>query len=335
MLFIAVLPLLATNPYEYIMKQRQESNAADFAVKKEAIKPEKSKEDTFLDSVIATDIQDSLKAPQYVSYAKNAKILADNKKTLTLKQKSQPQPKIQSKPVYYFVGGYCRVEQDIKIFGSDGFGELRCDLNFGKEGYKKVSVFTKFVPDYKREVLLAFPLYVKIGNVRATAQGYFMNSNKTSLNVADYIDSARIKTLLSKSLLIANDIAYKQATAYMKALQNAQQTQQVTYYNTDNNTVPIVTTNYQKPNPRDYWGVGLVELTSALIRLFGEDYLNNLKPLFKVNKNTLLYTEMVIKEDNASVYAKFGEIEKDRIKAVEQDNKLYQQQLFNGVGGNK
>jgi len=290
-----------------------------------------NKIDTYLDTVIITDIEQH-KNNNIVQTASYAQVLNNNvayQKSLQRQRMQQMRQTKKSSSVLN-VRGYCRLVNNVKIFVSDAFGEVNCDLeNIKTHTNFTAKVFVKFMPDYKREMLLAFPVYATVEGKRLDSVGYFLNATKTSLNVASKVDGVRIKKLLLKGLLVESDIAYKQATAYMGAVRASETQTSTTYIKDGNgNSTPVQSQSTQKPKVRDYINTGIVESVAALIRLFGENSLYELKPLFYINKGDVFYTEMVLK-DNNNMFNKLKNIVGNKTKQIQQDNNNYEQNLMN------
>ena len=87
--------------------------------------------------------------------------------------------------------------------------------------------------------------------------------------------------------------------------------------------MPIVITNYQKPEIKDYVTTGIVEFTSALASLFGKEYLYNLTPLFKVNAGKVVYADLVFKDDEVAIEKKYETLMKNTYDTIKQNNKRW------------
>ena len=323
--------VLNANNY-YINTKNNIDKSSTFSGSSEGIVQKGQKSlDTFTDTTIITDIE-THKNPSTIAQAQNSVFLANNKNyqsRLAKLMKEQMQKKSKKAIDNILnVRGYCRVENIVKVFASDQFGELSCDLRNMKT--KKIfhsQIFVKFMPDYQREMLIAFPVYANINSIRYDATGYFLNATKTSLNIADKIDSVTIKKLLLKGMLVESDIAYKQAMAYMSAIKNSQTSSQTTYVtDAKGNTIPIQSSKTQRPKARDYINTGIVQSIAAIIHLLGENSLYKLRPLFTVNKGDIFYTEMIFKNQN--VFNKMQNMIKQENQNINNNNNAYKQDLM-------
>jgi len=225
-----------------------------------------------------------------------------------------------------FTGGYCTLHDTLSISKSNVYGKLDCLLDFGKGQYKKVEVFTSFYPDYKREMVIAIPSYVAFENQnRATFSGIVLKSDKTSVNVAGWVDNKRLQKLLGEGLLATNDTIYRYATGYMRALAESKRNDTVDYVTTTGpngfqTLVPIRRTNIEPPEVKDYLITGGIELLSNIFSIKGKDYLYSQKPLFAVYPQKL-YIEGVISYDNEGLARRFGQISQSEAKKADTNSK--------------
>ena len=295
------------------------------------IENRKVKIDTYLDTTIYSDIE-NYSLDNKVQEAKYANYLADNKKyqeqISLIKYRQQNTNKNNTNENNILnVSGYCYVTNDIKVYFSDAFNQMNCDLqNIKTKEIYHINVFVKLMPDYKREILIAFPIYATLNNEKYNAVGFFLNAEKTSLNVADEVDGVRIKKLLLKGLLVESDIAYNQAMQYLNDLRASKTSSSVSYVTNGNDqTIPVQSQTTQKPDAKDYINVGVVQSIAALIKMLGENSLYELKPLFYIHKDSVLYTEMILKR--GSVFEKMQKQIQQQENNIIKNNKDYQESL--------
>lgn len=245
--------------------------------------------------------------------------------------KQEKQKASSKKPVNYFVGGYCIIPQTIQLSKGREFTKLNCTMNFGKGGYRPVSVFAALYPDYKKEEVYAIPLYAELpsGN-RATFNGVVLNDSKTSANVADWVDNARLRKLIGEGALAANDIAYKYINGYLQAKAQSRTKTEVHYIQTQNGnntvTTPVETQTVKPPKVGNYLIGAGVELLSKLFSIKGKDYLYSSNPLFIVNPKKV-YVEGVLLFDNAGLAKRFGTISQERESTTLNNNNSWKNDL--------
>jgi hypothetical protein len=303
-------------------------------------------EDDYMDSVIWVDIfekkthgvplpftfSNGIDNPNLLAHPvdkKNEEFAKLEAKALAKQAKLEAQKK---EKVSYFAGGYCTMPYSVSISKGREFMKLNCSLNFGSDNYRPASVFTVLYPDYKRERVYAIPLYIDLpSGKRANFSGIVLNETKTSVNVADWVDNARLRKLIGEGVLAANDIAYKYVSGYLQAKQESRTTTQVHYIATQgangtSTTVPVETKQVKPPKVSDYLIGAGVELLTKLFSLKGKDYLYSSNPLFIVNPKKV-YVEGIVNFDNEGLARSFGKISQEQEKTATKNNMEWKQEI--------
>jgi len=266
---------------------------------------------------------DKLKAEWDAEEARLAQLRANEK------NKSKKIPTI-------FAGGYCTFDETLSISKSNVYGKLDCLLDFGEGQYRKAEVFTGFYPDYKREMVIAIPVYMTFENEsRATFSGIVLKSNKTSMNMAGWVDNKRMQKMLGEGLLATNEIVYKYASGYMSALQQSKIREELAYPQfPDGNTsrggglypgyYPQATSirNVAPPEARDYIITAGIEILSNIFAINGKDYLYSKQPLFAVYPQKV-YVEGMVSFDNQGLAKRFGQISQDTENRANTNNQQW------------
>lgn len=302
--------------------------------------------DNFMDSVIYNDIH--WKRTNYtleddyseeVGKGGQKAILLDAPATRELKRlaakEKQYKAKIAAKiaaakaPKSYFAGGYCRTTSALSVSRSSEFVEMSCLIDFGDNNTRPATVFAAVYPDYKREVLIALPIYASFEDGRrVNVDGIILRSNRTSYNIADWVDSKRIRKLVAESGLAINDVAYRYASAYMTALQDSRVHTKTSYITETSDTgtktlVPVQSKEVDPPRKKDYFMAAGVEIVSRLFAMFGKSYLYDVRPLFRIGAGKKVWVEGVFSSDIRRTGQKFGEINNNTIQKTETNNQQY------------
>lgn len=292
--------------YKYIQETRGAAGKLSTRVKVDEIQENLSKQkDSYMDTVIYHDLLTNEAQPK-ISHAAKVSFTSDNVGIYTkaLLKATSRKKSIQKNntTLYYHAKGFCHFLNDISITVSSEFGMLDCSLNIvsqeGQKRYANAKLFVGLYPDYKKETLVALPISVHIDNKEYPATGVVMNAKMTSINIADYVDGARIRKLLAKSLLVSSDVAYTQSVRYLNMLERSRTYTQVQYQpQTQPNglvtNVPIIISNTRPPKKEDYILAGAIDLAASLVDLFGKDYLEHLTPLFKVSQGSTVWADFV------------------------------------------
>jgi len=231
-----------------------------------------------------------------------------------------------------FTGGYCTFEKTILISKFNEYGKLDCLLNFGKGAYRRVEVFASFYPDYKREMVVAIPIYVSFENAnRATFSGIVLKADKSSENLAGWVDNKRVQTMLAEGLLLTNYVAIDYVNGYMRALRQSRTNRKIDYIETTNpltgavTSNPVVSTNTAPPEVKDYLVSAGVNLLAGIFSIIGKDYIDSTSPLFAVYPQKL-YIEGVVSFDQEGLAKRFGEISSGEENKINSSNQNWIQE---------
>ena len=190
--------------------------------------------------------------------------------------------------VSFYLNGYCELPYKVTVSRLSQFVYLRCNFNKGKG-----TLAALLVPDLYSKALVGKPIYVVLNNKRYYVKGgVIMNAQKTSINIASVINDRKIEKFIAKTGIDTANIVTKQALAYLQAKQQSEQQQQA-YYD-QNTSNPIVITNYQKPQVKDYVQTAGIQILSQIIQNVSNSFFINLPYLFEVNKNTIFYTDLYV-----------------------------------------
>ena len=238
-----------------------------------------------------------------------------------------------------FAGGYCMIEETLSISKFNEYGKLDCLLDFGGGQYKRAEVFSSFYPDYKREMVIAIPMYMTFeDDSRASFSGIVLKANKTSMNMAGWVDNRRIQKMLGEGLLMTNDIIYNYANGYMNALIQSKRREELIYPDGHNdangtngriyngyggyNAYPRTVTNIAPPEAKDYIISAGMVILSNIFAIKGKDYLYSKEPLFGVYPQKV-YVEGMVSFDNQGLAQRFGKISQDNAAKALNNNQSW------------
>ena len=257
-----------------------------------------------------------------------------------------------NEPPIIFAGGYCTLEERLAISKFNEYGKLDCLLDFGGGKYKRSEVFASFYPDYKREMVIAIPVYITFeDDSRASFSGIVLRANKTSMNLAGWVDNRRIEKMLGEGLLMTNDIIYDYANGYMNALIQSKRREELIYpegYMDKNGTrgiygypgyypYPRTVTNVAPPEARDYIISAGIQILSNIFAITGKDYLYSKEPLFAVYPQKV-YVEGMVSFDKRGLAQRFGIISqgnKDKANKNSNEWRMERNRIINSYGAPK
>lgn len=315
-------------------------------------------DDSFMDTVIYNDIHDRTshrgsaaltqpKAEELKEVIKIAtpksdyiKFVTDQAKKLEKAEakKLREEKALRKEKPKYFVGGYCIATQRTEIIKASTFGSFDCEMNFGNGEYREISVFAGIYPDYQREIAIAIPIYATMPNgQRMEMSGVIMNMSKTSLNIANEVESYKIRRWVAKYGLAINDVAYKYATMWLADVRSSRTKSQTTYIPTNTGgivtTTPVQDINTEPPKPSDYWTAMGIELISKLFAIGAENILEDTAPLFTVYQGQRVWVEGIIDTDNSKMFGRLKAIGVNTINKIEQNNQQFMQNQHEPISG--
>jgi len=250
-----------------------------------------------------------------------------------------------------FAGGFCTLEDTLSISKYNEYGKLDCMLDFGEGQYKRSEVFASFYPDYKREMVIAIPMYMSFEDgSRASFSGIVMKADKTSINLAGWSDSMRIAKMVGEGLLMVNDIVYRYASDYMSALMQSRIREEYVYPPEGNYTNNRQyngyfgyydrgqrITNVAPPEARDYIITAGMQILTNIFAITGKDYMYAKTPLFAVYPQKV-YVEGMVSFDRQGLAQRFGQISQHESTKATGNNtawKSERDQIINRYGGVK
>lgn len=263
----------------------------------------------------------------------NLKAIWDAEEAKLAAQKAKENNKSKEAPII-FAGGYCMLEERLSISKFNEYGKLDCLLDFGEGQYKRAEVFASFYPDYKREMVLALPMYMTFeDDSRASFSGIVLKANKTSMNLAGWVDNRRIQKMLGEGLLMTNEIIYNYANSYMTALIQSKTREELVYPNEGNGTnagnyygyypYPSKVTNVAPPEARDYIITAGIQILSNIFSITGKDYLYSKNPLFAVYPQKV-YVEGMVSFDKKGLAQRFGQVSQNNANKANQNNQAWE-----------
>ena len=203
--------------------------------------------------------------------------------------------KEEEKDIY--AQGYCRFRNSVEVTKMSEYSYLDCQFN----DIGNATLAVLIVPDFYAQALVAQPLYVSVsdefGNSKRlnTTNGAILNATKSSINIANVVNDYMLEKIIASTSYQAGTIATQQAKAYLEAKTDARTSEQITYVDTgDGTTEAVKTKNTQMPEKSDYISGAAVELVSAVVKTIGKSVLSNINYSFKVNKDAIVYADLVI-----------------------------------------
>jgi len=192
--------------------------------------------------------------------------------------------------------GYCVTRNEIDIEQIQGYGVLECSFDDNDFNIEESNIFASFIPIPDKMALIAKPVYVQVGRKKiAITNGVILTVDRTSLNVANFINDKKIEKIAGKFMTASAKLALDSSVLYMQQKEASKREENVTYNNSTGGNQVIKTVNTQPPSATDYLVNFGVQLTSAMVSIAGNLMSENNYPLFKVYRGSQFYVDFSIK----------------------------------------
>lgn len=230
-----------------------------------------------------------------------------------LEQAKQEIAQAEQMPIY--TNGYCYFKDEVSIDRAATYAYLTCDFDQGE-----ADLTVSLVPDFYARALIARPLYITPrtdgtrGSRIRVEQGAVLTANRSSINIASYVNSRVITKAVAAGAYKTFDNATTVAQQYLEDKKAANTTQETAYLTSDSGTDAVQTTNTVMPDDIDYAATLLLGTVRDIAKIIGEVAAQELPYTFFVEKNTMVFADLELipgrrglrgfdnRPDNALVY---------------------------------
>ncbi len=190
------------------------------------------------------------------------------------------------KPKTAELKGYCEFTRGLKITTVSMPVELPCYF-----GDKTGTLYGELLPDFKTYSLIMVPKEVKIrGEMYRVKSGYVLSADRTTMNLADYVNKQLLKKVLYAGLSQGVSSGF---SAYQKYIEDKYtQTQTVG----TENPVIVQTHDYPPSYPYTSAVLGFIKgLTTALSDVVKQET-DKVPVIFRVNGGKTVYVRLLVEE---------------------------------------
>ncbi|EAJ2975629.1 hypothetical protein ACMWEF_001585 [Campylobacter jejuni] len=201
------------------------------------------------------------------------------------------------------VKGFCYITNEIFVGKQPGSLRVECQTNVGA-----VTMFANLVNLNDRASLIVDPKYIEKKGVRFDVKSSIVtNENKTSYNVATFVNDRKLAQIGWEGLSTATQQIQQSTNEYLQALEQSKQKQNVNYVNVSDgagNSYPqaAVTTNTEKPDPLDYLITGSINVISNVVQNTADIFSADLPYLYYISKDSKIWIDL--KVNKQGVYVK-------------------------------
>lgn len=199
------------------------------------------------------------------------------------------------------VKGYCIIEEETNIGLQPMSANFNCNTNLGT-----ISFSGNYVPYPKLETLFVSALHIEKNNRKyKVMSGRVLSGDKSSYNVATYVNNRKLAKLGYDSLSSTSETVNSGVNDYMDALE-ASKTKETASLgsggssNSGSGNVinePVKLTNTEKPDAADYIVKGVVGIVTGIASNISKIYNKDLPYLYQIVPKSKVYIDLYVDEE--------------------------------------
>ena len=265
----------------------------------------KFNEDTYEDvasyNLYVQDVQN--RSGIRVDFANQQKgLLADNvlvqkkiKAEIQAKLDAMKKKEVLVKDMVVSITGYCSIRNTVSVEQIQGYGMLECNFDENEFGIDASDIFVSFVPIPNKLALIAKGIYLQVGKKKiAISDGVVLTADRTSLNVATFVNDRKISKITGDLLVASSQLALDSSMLYMRQKELSKIKEKIVVNSSISGSQVSQTRNIEAPNAKNYLVNFGVQLASALVDIGGRLIGNNNYPLFKVGRGSQFYVDFSV-----------------------------------------
>ena len=254
-------------------------------------------------------------------YTAKLQALDEKKK---LEQQNKEKEAKETKTVYF--SGYCFTNNAIEVENIQGYGVLDCTFEKNELNIDSSKMMAVFVPITSRSALIAKPIYLldKTNKKTPIQSGVVLTLDRTSLNIANFVNDKKIKKLSGELLNSTGDIILNQSVAYLNQLEESKRKEEIITSSSISGTTQSKTTNTEAPDGTTYLIHSGIQFISGLFKLGGLVLSEDKYPYFKVYKDSGFYVDFIV-EINGEKGIKTKE--NKELEKVDYKNNIYDETI--------
>lgn len=216
-------------------------------------------------------------------------------KAIKKAEKEQQQKEINETRTVY-LSGYCFTKNEIEVEHIQSYSLLDCEFEDNDLNIKQSKLMTMFVPITNRNALIGTPIYLlgKNNKKLPVETGVILTLDRTSMNIANFINDKKLKKISGDVLTQTGDIFLNQSMAYMNQLQESKKREEINSSASISGTTITKTTNTEAPDFSTYLVHSGIQLISGILKLGGILISEDKYPLFKVYQNSGFYADFIV-----------------------------------------
>lgn len=196
------------------------------------------------------------------------------------------------------VKGYCYITENIEVGKQPGALRTECQTNVGA-----ITMFANLVNVNQQSSLIVDPKYIERKGVRYDVKSSIVtNENKTSYNVATFVNDTKIAQVGWTALGAGADEIKTASNEYLQAIQDSKETEQVIpIADSQGNTTTTTVTNTDPPDPLNYLTKAVIHLSASALRQTADLYKADLPYLYYIAAETKIWIDLKVNKQGEYV----------------------------------
>ena len=199
------------------------------------------------------------------------------------------------------VKGFCFIVDEINVGKQPSSLRTECQTNYGS-----IILFGNLVNVDEKATLALDVKYIEKNGYRfEVVESIVTNEEKTSYNIATYVNDRKISEVALTSVEQSANEAKNYTNQYLTALERSKTRQEVVYGTSNSGTVgyvtPMATTNTVAPDPLNYLALAGTSVLTSAIKNTATIFKKDLPYLYQIVAKSKIWIDIKIKEEGEYV----------------------------------
>lgn len=199
------------------------------------------------------------------------------------------------------IKGYCFITDEINVGKQPSSLRTECQTNYGA-----ITLFGNLINLNEKASLVLDAKYIEKDGYRfEVVSSIVTNEEKTSYNIATFVNDRKITQVGLESLSQASTEVKTYTNQYLKALEQSKTRQDVVYTTTANGSnayvTPTTTTNTQAPDPLNYLAIAGTNIITSAVKSTADIFKKDLPYLYQIVGKSKIWIDLQVKEEGEYV----------------------------------
>lgn len=199
------------------------------------------------------------------------------------------------------IKGYCFIADEINVGKQPSSLRTECQTNYGA-----ITLFGNLVNLNEKASLVLDVKYIEKDAYRfEVVSSIVTNEEKTSYNIATFVNDRKITQVGLESLTQASTEVKTYTNQYLKALEQSKTRQDIAYTTTANGSnayvTPTTTTNTQAPDPLNYLVIAGTNIITSAVKSTADIFKKDLPYLYQIVGKSKIWIDLQVKEEGEYV----------------------------------